>query len=93
MLASRDSTAFLFKVDNGANIGFIASETRSFCHSCSRMRLSATGTLRACLMSEQGQSIRGLPFDTTAAVAHQVMMMKPTGRIESLEQPMYQIGG
>jgi cyclic pyranopterin phosphate synthase len=88
-----DSTAFNFKTSSGGAIGFIASESQPFCQFCSRMRLSATGALRACLMSDSGISLRGRDKSEYPAILRSVMAMKPFDRIESIRQPMYQIGG
>ncbi len=88
-----DATAFSFRTDDGAVVGFIASESRPFCATCSRLRLSARGHLRACLMSEDGRDLRGVPQDQYADVLTDVMAMKPTGRIEEIAQPMNEIGG
>jgi GTP 3',8-cyclase len=88
-----DSTSFVFRTAHGAEIGFIASESRPFCDSCSRLRLSATGHLRACLMSERGLSVLGLSPERLPAVLHAVMAMKPGSRLPHVEQAMYQIGG
>jgi GTP 3',8-cyclase len=88
-----DSTAFIYRTDHGAEIGFIASESKPFCGACSRLRLSATGHLRACLMSERGLDVRGLSPEQLRRALHAVMAMKPAGRIDHVEQPMYQIGG
>lgn len=88
-----DSTSFNFVTDDGAEIGFIASESRPFCAACSRLRLSATGHLRACMMSERGVNVRHLPPEDYPAVLAEVMAMKPTGRLESVAEGMYQIGG
>jgi GTP 3',8-cyclase len=88
-----DSTSFVYRTENGAEVGFIASESKPFCASCSRLRLSATGHLRACLMSERGLSVRGLPAHRLKQVVAAVMAMKPDGRLPHVEQAMYQIGG
>ncbi len=92
-----DSTSFVFETEGGGRLGFIASESKPFCGSCSRLRLSATGVLRSCLMSEQGVSLRGLrEREGDAAYAdalRRVLAMKPTGRIESVAQAMHEIGG
>ncbi len=88
-----DSTSFVFKTPDGARLGFIASESKPFCGSCSRLRLSATGTLRSCLMSEQGVTLRGLPVSGYAEVLKTVLSMKPTGRIHHVDQAMHEIGG
>jgi GTP 3',8-cyclase len=88
-----DSTSFVFRTGHGAEVGFIASESKPFCGTCSRLRLSATGHLRACLMSERGISVRGLPADRLQHVVAAVLAMKPDGRLPHVEQAMYQIGG
>jgi len=88
-----DSTSFVFETPDGARLGFIASESKPFCGACSRLRLSATGMLRSCLMSEKGASLRGLPVSAYDGVLPAVLAMKPTGRIESVAQAMHEIGG
>lgn len=91
--ADADATAFSFRTADGAEVGFIASESRPFCATCSRLRLTARGHLRACLMSEDGRDLRGVPREQYADVLADVMAMKPTGRIEEIAQPMHEIGG
>lgn len=88
-----DSTSFNFVTPKGGRIGFIASESKPFCGACSRLRLSATGKLRACLMSENGIELRGVPVERYPEILQSVMRMKPTGRIHDIAQPMHQIGG
>lgn len=44
--------------DGGGEIGVIASVTRPFCGSCSRLRLSADGKLYTCLFAVLGTDIR-----------------------------------
>lgn len=39
-------------------VGFISSVTETFCHSCTRARLSADGKLFTCLFSENGTDLR-----------------------------------
>lgn len=90
---AKDSTSFRYNTDRGGRLGFIASESRPFCSTCSRLRLTAKGVLRACLMSEKGISLRGLPLSSYPEVLPRVMSMKPTGRLVGTLQPMYQIGG
>jgi GTP 3',8-cyclase len=89
----RDSTSFNFKTSDGGEIGFIASESRPFCGNCSRWRLSADGFLRACLMSQKGVKIGGVPLSDYPQLITDVLAMKPTGRIVQIEQNMNQIGG
>lgn len=88
-----DSTSINFKTSTGAHIGFIASETKPFCGACSRLRLSATGDLRACLMSDKGINIANCKPTEYLDLVHQVFSMKPLDRLKNCEQPMYQIGG
>jgi cyclic pyranopterin phosphate synthase len=55
------STSLSFGVSNGnglrGTLGFIAPVSRLFCTQCRRLRLSATGTLRGCLMNAGGIEI------------------------------------
>ena len=88
-----DSTAFKYELENGVQVGFIASESMPFCGSCSRLRLDTKGALRSCLMQEHKLNLRGLAFDQYPAVVSQVIKWKPNDRIEKVAQPMYQIGG
>jgi GTP 3',8-cyclase len=47
-------------VDGGpAEVGVIASVTRSFCEACDRARLTADGALRNCLFSQAETDLRG----------------------------------
>jgi len=88
-----DATSFNFKTDRGAQVGFIASESRPFCGGCSRLRLGPEGKLRPCLMLNDGPSLRGLEPHEYFPLLQRVMSLKPTTRVEELTQPMYQVGG
>jgi cyclic pyranopterin phosphate synthase len=44
--------------DGGGEVGIIASVTQPFCGDCSRLRLSADGTLYTCLFAQNGTDIR-----------------------------------
>lgn len=88
-----DSTSFNFRTTKGARIGFIASESKPFCGTCSRLRLTSTGKLRACLFSEAGLDLRGRDPLDYPEILREVMAMKPTGRLPHVLQPMNQIGG
>ncbi len=46
--------------DGGGEIGVISSVTQPFCGSCSRIRLSAIGSLYNCLFASEGHDIRDL---------------------------------
>lgn len=88
-----DSTSFVFETPEGARLGFIASESKPFCGACSRLRLSATGVLRACLMREDGISLRGVDPARYDDILPRVLALKPTGRLDHVDQAMHEIGG
>ncbi|TQF73268.1 GTP 3',8-cyclase MoaA [Rhodococcus spelaei] len=49
-----------WRVDGGpATVGIIASVTRNFCADCDRTRLTAEGTVRSCLFSDEEVDLRG----------------------------------
>ncbi len=91
--AEYDSTAILYKSACGARLGFIASESKAFCGTCSRLRLSATGVLRACVMSPGGISLRHTSPVEFPGSLEKVMAMKPILHPEHNPQPMYALGG
>lgn len=90
---NRDSTSFNFTTTSGARVGFIASESQAFCSFCSRLRLTAAGKLRACIMSEAGVNLRRVERELYPEILKTVLRMKPFARIDHIKQPMYQIGG
>jgi cyclic pyranopterin phosphate synthase len=92
-VAPLDNTATEYVTDKGVKLGFISSETESFCGQCSRLRLTASGELRSCLFRDDGISLRGLDDDAFDHAVKQVVDMKPMERITSIQQPMYAIGG
>ncbi len=88
-----DSTAFNYRLSNGARIGFIASESRPFCRGCSRLRLAADGVLHPCLMVDSGVSLKNQSREAIEQLLLKVMDRKPTERIFEVDRPMNQIGG
>ena len=88
-----DSTSFNYRLTNGAHIGIIASESRPFCKGCSRLRLSAEGQLRPCLMIDGGENLKNKTISEIKKILLKTMTMKPTDRIDEVVQPMNQIGG
>ncbi|MEE2744790.1 MAG: GTP 3',8-cyclase MoaA [Bdellovibrionota bacterium] len=89
----KDSTSFNFTFNNGAEIGFIASESKPFCGGCSRLRLGPDGAIRPCLFMDQGISLKGLKGDDLLEALQTTIRLKPTNRIPTIERPMHQIGG
>jgi cyclic pyranopterin phosphate synthase len=47
-------------LDGEGEIGVISSVTQSFCHSCSRARISVDGKLYTCLFADHGHDLRAL---------------------------------
>lgn len=85
-----DSTSFNYVTDNGGQVGFIASESQPFCGQCSRWRLSADGILRACLLKDDGISLKSTDRD----IAYQSLLgMKPVMRPLEVSHSMNMIGG
>ncbi|MGI9528178.1 MAG: GTP 3',8-cyclase MoaA [Acidimicrobiia bacterium] len=46
--------------DGGGDVGFISSVSQPFCGDCSRLRLSAEGSLYTCLFATQGSDLKAL---------------------------------
>ena len=46
--------------DGSGEIGFISSVTQAFCKDCTRVRLSAEGSIYTCLFATQGTDLRSL---------------------------------
>jgi GTP 3',8-cyclase len=90
---ARDATAFVFKTKTNGRVGFIASESKPFCSSCSRLRLSPKGRLRACLMSEEGVELKNVPREKLPTILQGLLQHKPMERIHHVDEPMFQIGG
>lgn len=88
-----DSTSRNYKVSNGAQIGFIASESQPFCGSCSRLRLDAKGNIYPCLFKSEGVSLAGQPIDKYVELVPNLINRKPINRIKVQNTPMYQLGG
>lgn len=88
-----DSTSFNYSLDNGAKIGFIASESQAFCGQCSRWRLSADGMMRACLLKNDGLVIKGKSRKEREEIFHALLGMKPLMRPAEVTHLMNAIGG
>jgi cyclic pyranopterin phosphate synthase len=55
-----DGPARIYRLQGGlGEIGFISPVSRHFCHSCNRLRLTADGHLRACLLSDEETDLKG----------------------------------
>lgn len=70
--------------DPTLRVGFITGTTDTFCDSCDRLRVSASGKLRPCLATDTGvpaadAARTGTPADVARAVA-EAWALKPDGR-------------
>lgn len=88
-------------------LGFISQMSECFCDRCNRMRLSADGLLRPCLLNETGQiNLRellreGVPFAEIRDRVAQLVFAKPdinfkmreSGTTGAYSRTMSQIGG
>lgn len=88
-----DSTSFNFKLSNGAQIGFIASESKPFCGGCSRLRLDARGFIHPCLFKNEGIQLKDVPLEEYPNILPTLIARKPITRIKIQDTPMYQLGG
>jgi GTP 3',8-cyclase len=84
-------------------VGFITAISEHFCVSCNRLRLTADGKLRPCLMSETMIDLReplraGVSSDNLKELIRQAVMAKPMGHhlVEGQrpnDRPFCQVGG
>jgi len=99
-----DGEARLYRLAEAqAAIGFISTLTNPFCASCSRVRLTADGHLRLCLLrDDEGDLLtplrRGATDDELEELIRSLIWRKPWGHDLSdglipLERVMSQIGG
>jgi GTP 3',8-cyclase len=84
-------------------IGFISALSEHFCFSCNRLRLTADGKLRPCLMSETMIDLReplrsGISQDKLKELIQQAVNAKPQGHhlsegFKPNDRPFCQVGG
>jgi len=91
--APADSTSVCYKTDSGAQFGIIAPVTQSFCGTCSRWRLSADGSLKACLMATKGVLLAGQSEDQIRDLCYASLAMKPASGAVKTPAMMHAIGG
>ncbi len=57
--ARMDGPAKMYRIEGGrGEIGFISPVSHHFCHLCNRLRLTADGKLRACLLSDEETDLK-----------------------------------
>ena len=102
--ARLDGEARLYRLDGAqAAVGFISTVTNPFCASCSRVRLTADGHLRLCLLrDDEGDLLtpmrQGTTDDQLEALICNLIWRKPWGHglpdgVIPLDRVMSQIGG
>ncbi len=80
-----DAPAQTFRLVSGkGKVGFIGSLTESFCNQCSRIRLTADGSIRPCLFSDKQVSVKTLLRDGASDEAietaiREAVRIKPAG--------------
>jgi cyclic pyranopterin phosphate synthase len=89
--------------DAKGTIGFITALSEHFCFSCNRLRLTADGKLRPCLMSETMIDLReplrsGISKDQLKDLIKQAVFAKPMGHHlidgqKPNDRPFCQVGG
>lgn len=103
---TRSSPAVTFEADRFAgNLGIISPISRSFCHGCNRLRVTADGRLRSCLFRGDTLDLRKVLREGAGAAAVTAMLRKavsekPEGRGTCvtefppvLPEPMSRVGG
>lgn len=97
-----DGPASMFHLDGAqGRIGVIDPVTGHFCGDCNRLRLTAKGALRPCLLSSREIDLRsilrsGANRETIASVIRNAVNSKPVGRAQNLSTlsvGMNSIGG
>jgi cyclic pyranopterin phosphate synthase len=102
--ARLDGEARLYRLEGSqAAVGFISTVTNPFCASCSRVRLTADGHLRLCLLrDDEGDLLtpmrQGATDDQLEALIRNLIWRKPWGHglsdsVIPLDRLMSQIGG
>jgi len=99
-----DGEARLYRIPGGAGqIGFISPVSKPFCADCNRLRLTADGILRLCLLRDNEADLRpllrgGASDEELAAFIRQAVYVKPWGHdlsheVMPLSRGMSEIGG
>jgi cyclic pyranopterin phosphate synthase len=99
-----DGEARLFRLRGAqAAVGFISTVTNPFCSSCSRVRLTADGKLRLCLLRDDEGDLRsllrnGASFGALRERMSELIFRKPWGHglpenVIPVQRVMSQIGG
>ncbi|RKZ09673.1 GTP 3',8-cyclase MoaA [Candidatus Fermentibacteria bacterium] len=94
-----DGTAGIYSFgNNGQTFGIIAPFSDPMCNSCSRIRLSALGTLHSCLAKEEGISLKELlrndaGDEIISDMVRRAVINKPDSHGGCVQAKMWKIGG
>jgi GTP 3',8-cyclase len=72
-----DGPAERFRFEGAAGeVGFISAMSHHFCHTCNRLRLTASGQLRSCLLSDHQEDLKTLLRDGASDEALSAVFLK-----------------
>jgi cyclic pyranopterin phosphate synthase len=83
-----DGPAERFRFEGAAGeIGFISAMSHHFCHTCNRLRLTASGQLRSCLLSDHQEDIKTLLRNHASDEALSAIFLK-TARMKGVKHSL-----
>jgi cyclic pyranopterin phosphate synthase len=95
-----EAVANIYKYRNApGSLGFISPVTEPFCKKCNKIRLTAQGSLKSCLLSHEEVDLRsalrvGAGGDTAVQIAfHRAVAMKPKSQTRRRDFHMSDVGG
>ena len=103
--AKHDGPARRYKFEHAkGEVGFIAALSQHFCNKCNRLRLTASGQLRPCLLSDHQENLKarlrqGCSDQELADIFFRAIKHKPSDHNLAAQNParvagqMYAIGG
>ncbi len=93
--SEHDGPARRFRIEGArGEIGFISAISRHFCDRCNRLRLTANGQLRPCLMSDCQEDLKGpmrsgCSDDDLAEIFFKTIQCKPSDHHLSVGEPAH----
>jgi len=92
---NNDGPAEIYQLDGAiGKIGFISALSNHFCHQCNRIRLTASGQLRPCLLTDddeediKGPMRRGCSDQELAEIFRKAINRKPKGHQMTADHPV-----
>jgi cyclic pyranopterin phosphate synthase len=93
--SDHDGPARRYRIEGArGEIGFISAISRHFCDRCNRLRLTAAGQLRPCLLSDRQQDLkgpmrRGCSDDDLAELFFKTIRLKPSDHHLAVGEPAH----